>query len=93
MMRYKYEFKCSRVCSSSLYDNIILLYTVCPPYSRINESLTVRIADFGLSRDVYKSDYYRVEDKHRPLPVKWMAIESLTGGVFSSSSDVVRTPY
>lgn len=54
----------------------------------VNKLLVVRIADFGLSRDIYKSDYYRVEDKHRPLPVKWMAIESLTGGVFTSSSDV-----
>ena len=58
-------------------------------YFRINKSLIVKIADFGLSRDIYKSDYYRVEDKKRPLPVKWMAIESLTEGVFSTKSDVV----
>ena len=58
-------------------------------FSRINKSLIVKIADFGLSRDIYRSDYYRVEDKKRPLPVKWMAIESLTEGVFSSKTDVV----
>ena len=57
--------------------------------SRVDEELTVKIADFGLSRDVYRTDYYRVEDKHRPLPVRWMAIESLTLGVFTSKSDVV----
>ena len=56
---------------------------------RVDEELTVKIADFGLSRDVYRTDYYRVEDKHRPLPVRWMAIESLTLGVFTSKSDVV----
>ena len=49
----------------------------------------VKIADFGLSRDIYKSDYYRLEDKHRPLPVKWMALESLLAGVFSTKTDVV----
>ncbi len=54
----------------------------------INKFLIVKIADFGLSRDIYKSDYYRVEDKKRPLPVKWMAIESLTEGVFSTKTDV-----
>ncbi|KAK2182661.1 hypothetical protein NP493_342g02055 [Ridgeia piscesae] len=54
----------------------------------VDEELTVKIADFGLSRDVYRTDYYRVEDKHRPLPVRWMAIESLTLGVFTSKSDV-----
>ena len=58
---------------------------------RIDKMLTVKIADFGLSRDIYRSDYYRVEDKHRPLPVKWMAVESLTAGVFSAKSDVVCT--
>ncbi len=51
--------------------------------------MVVKIADFGLSRDIYKSAYYRVETKHRPLPVKWMAIESLTEGIFSSKTDVV----
>ena len=57
--------------------------------TRLNTEQVVKIADFGLSRDVYKSDYYRVEDKHRPLPVRWMAVESLTSGVFSAKSDVV----
>ena len=56
---------------------------------RINTSLIVKIADFGLSRDIYKCDYYRLEDKNKPLPVKWMALESLLAGVFSSKTDVV----
>ena len=56
----------------------------------MNDKSVVKIADFGLSRDVYKCDYYRIEDRHRPLPVRWMAVESLTSGVFSVKSDVVR---
>ena len=56
---------------------------------RVDEELTVKMADFGLSCDVYRTNYYRMEDKHRPLPVQWMAIECLTLGVFTSKSDVV----
>ena len=47
------------------------------------------IADFGLSRDVYSKDYYRMGTKTM-LPVKWMAPESLNDNVFTVKSDVVR---
>ena len=50
----------------------------------------VKIADFGLSRDMYQNDYYRTGDEQKPLPVKWMALESLDDGIYSISSDVVR---
>ena len=60
---------------------------------RVDGNEKVKIADFGLSRDIYKSDYYRQDDTGRPLPVKWMAIESLTNGVFTTKSDVVSSFY
>jgi len=50
----------------------------------------VKIADFGLARDLYDGDYYKVKDRYRPLPVKWMAIEALQDSKFTSKSDVVR---
>jgi serine/threonine protein kinase len=49
--------------------------------------LTVKIGDFGMTRDVYETDYYRKGDKGK-VPVRWMAPESLRDGVFSSQSDV-----
>lgn len=50
--------------------------------------MTVTIADFGLSRDVYSKDYYRMGTKTL-LPVKWMAPESLNDNVYTVQSDVV----
>ena len=55
----------------------------------MSADLTVNIADFGLSRDVYSKDYYRMGTKTM-LPVKWMAPESLNDNVFTVKSDVVR---
>lgn len=49
--------------------------------------LTVKIGDFGMTRDVYETDYYRRGARGR-LPVRWMAQESLRDGTFSSQSDV-----
>lgn len=47
----------------------------------------VKIADFGLSRNVYQNCEYEKQGQEA-LPVKWMAIESLIDRVFSSKSDV-----
>ena len=58
----------------------------------MNSDDVVKIGDFGLSRDVYCQDYYRITDQGRPLPIKWMASESLNHGKFTSSSDVVSAP-
>ena len=57
---------------------------------RVDEKLSIRVADFGLTRDVYSTEYYRV-DKHATLPVKWMSLESLLDGYFDEKTDVVCT--
>jgi hypothetical protein len=49
----------------------------------------VKVADFGLSRDIYTKSYYKTDDTDRPLPLKWMAPESLDKRIFTSRSDVV----
>lgn len=42
--------------------------------------------DFGMTRDIYETDYYRKGGKGL-LPVRWMAPESLKDGVFTAHSD------
>nr|XP_055047607.1 hepatocyte growth factor receptor isoform X2 [Misgurnus anguillicaudatus] len=55
----------------------------------LDESYTVKVADFGLARDVYDKEYYSVHNKHGvKLPVKWMALESLQTHKFTTKSDV-----
>merc|ERR1712071_421411 len=53
----------------------------------VAEDLTVKIGDFGMTRDIYETDYYRKGGKGL-LPVRWMAPESLRDGVFTSQCDV-----
>ena len=62
-------------------------------FYRIDIHFVIKIADFGLSEDVYVKNYFRQSgsDKSVKLPVKWMAPESLSDGVFSEKSDMVYT--
>ena len=51
----------------------------------------IKIADFGLARDLATDSYYRVQTTSIPLPVKWMAVECLQERKFTLRSDVVRS--
>ncbi|KAG8449906.1 hypothetical protein GDO86_016543 [Hymenochirus boettgeri] len=53
----------------------------------VSEDLTVKIGDFGMTRDIYETDYYRKGGKSL-LPVRWMSPESLKDGIFTTHSDV-----
>ncbi|CAL4141734.1 unnamed protein product, partial [Meganyctiphanes norvegica] len=50
--------------------------------------LEIKISDFGMSRSLYSSEYYKVGDSHVLLPIRWMAWESILQGRFSTKSDV-----
>ncbi|XP_050722151.1 discoidin domain-containing receptor 2-like isoform X1 [Eriocheir sinensis] len=47
----------------------------------------IKISDFGMSRNLYAGDYYRIEGKAL-LPIRWMAWESILLGKFTTKSDV-----
>ncbi|KAK3097533.1 hypothetical protein FSP39_010504 [Pinctada imbricata] len=53
----------------------------------VGDKLIVKIGDFGMSRDVYSKDYYRV-GASTMLPVRWMPPESLLYRTFTVESDV-----
>ena len=61
----------------------------------MDDNNIIKVADFGLSEDVYLSNYFKQgkkgDNSGNPikLPVKWMAIESLQDGIFSEKSDTV----
>lgn len=48
---------------------------------------TVKIADFGMARDIYRNDYYKKGGKAM-LPIKWMPPEAFLDGIFSAMTDV-----
>ena len=56
---------------------------------RIDKNLVVKVADFGLSRDIYCDDYYRMGHKSR-VPIKWMPPESIHDRYYDHKTDVVR---
>ncbi|XP_061655196.1 fibroblast growth factor receptor 1-like isoform X2 [Phyllopteryx taeniolatus] len=53
----------------------------------VTHDLVMKIADFGLARDVHHVDYYK-KTTNGPLPVKWMAPEALFDRVYTHQSDV-----
>ncbi|XP_059147566.1 uncharacterized protein LOC131935210 [Physella acuta] len=53
----------------------------------VSSHTTVKISDFGLSRDVYETNAYQPTSA-RKLPFKWMPIESIFDQIFTIKSDV-----
>eukprot|EP00059_Ciona_intestinalis_P009261 XP_009860631.1 uncharacterized protein LOC780869 [Ciona intestinalis] len=53
----------------------------------VDKNWCVKVADFGLSRDLFDRDYYRSSVKTQ-LPLKWMPPESIKYGRYGEKSDV-----
>ncbi|XP_065220782.1 fibroblast growth factor receptor 2-like [Planococcus citri] len=53
----------------------------------VTAQYTMKIADFGLARDVKHTEYYKKTSKGR-LPIKWMAPEALFHNRYTTQSDV-----
>lgn len=42
----------------------------------VGKQFTIKIADFGMSRNLYSGDYYRIQGR-AVLPIRWMSWESI----------------
>jgi len=53
----------------------------------LGEGMVAKVSDFGLSRDIYTDNVYEKKTAGK-LPAKWMAVECLEQGIYTSQSDV-----
>ena len=63
----------------------------------MDENGVIKVSDFGLTEDMYCSNYFRhktseTENEER-LPIKWMAPECIETDTFDENTDVVRSKY
>ena len=42
---------------------------------------------------MYEKDYYATSNTNKPMPIRWMAVESMKEGMYSTKSDVVSMYY
>ena len=56
----------------------------------MDKYLHIKVADFGLARDVYMTDYYRQKTAGK-IPAKWMAPEALHDRISNEKTDVVSS--
>ena len=73
-------------CKSYVY--YISAHSPCHLFHRVDKYLRIKVADFGLARDVYMTDYYRQTTTGK-IPAKWMAPEALHDRISNEETDVV----
>ena len=53
----------------------------------------IKVADFGLTEDMYDRNYYRrdksEEGNNEKVPIRWMAPESIETDIYNERTDVV----
>lgn len=53
----------------------------------IDDTMVVKIADFGLSHKIYLQDYYK-GDENDAIPIRWMPLESILYNKYTIESDI-----
>ena len=54
----------------------------------------IKVADFGLTEDMYAKNYFRHDKSEggseEKVPIRWMAPESIENDIYNERTDVVR---
>ena len=54
----------------------------------------IKVADFGLTEDMYARNYFRREKSEggseKKVPILWMAPESIENSMYTERTDIVR---
>ena len=63
---------------------------------RINREGVIKVADFGLTEDMYGTNYFRRRksdtESEEKIPIRWMAPECIERNLYDESTDVVSNP-
>ena len=84
--------------TSTNLHNLYLLAIIkanCHFNYRINRDGVIKVADFGLTEDMYAANYHRSDrsksGNDERVPIRWMAPESIESDLYSENTDVVST--
>ena len=91
LQRFVHRDLAARNCMYEL--NMKALETIVIICPRIDHNGVIKVADFGLTEDMYGTNYFRRgnregEDEEK-VPIKWMAPESLEEDIYTETTDVV----
>ena len=78
------DLACRNILLAQVTSYLVLLIGAIMFHPQDN---VVKICDFGLAKDIYKTNNYH-KQSDGPLPVKWLAVECLRDRIFSTQSDV-----
>ena len=60
---------------------------------RIDGNGVIKVADFGLTEEMYNTNYFRREGgeggNEEKVPIRWMAPESIENDIYNEATDVV----
>lgn len=62
-------------------------------FHRIDSDGVIKVTDFGLTEDMYGTNYFRRErnvgGNEEKVPIRWMAPESIEADLYDETTDVV----